>query len=116
MSHIVAVKEASPIAGRYFAKRREYGVKRFRGGWRLLHLSQKVCIRLTHFCCRLLLIIALQMRSLMDPGISLLHIDPQGRCLDESFRQKSAHAFELTRQALFSETRVSEVAMAVIRS
>ena len=52
-----------------------------------------VFIRLTHFCCRLLFVIAKPLRSPMDPGISLLHVGPQGRCLGESFGQENAHAF-----------------------
>src|SRR6266487_1716846 len=90
---IVAMKEARPITGGDFAKRREHGGKRFRWNWRLLHLSQEVFIRLTHFCCRLLFVIAQQMRSSIDPCISLLYIRPQRSGLRESLCQKSEHAF-----------------------
>jgi len=96
---VVTVKESSPIAGRHFAKRREHGGKRFRWSWDvcssdlLLHFSQEIFIRLTHFCCRVISVIGEDMRRPMDPGISSLDIGPQGSGLGESFDQKSAHAF-----------------------
>jgi len=90
---VVTVKESSPIAGRHFAKRREHGGKDVCSSDLLLHFSQEIFIRLTHFCCRVISVIGEDMRRPMDPGISSLDIGPQGSGLGESFDQKSAHAF-----------------------
>ncbi len=82
----------------------------------MLHFRQERFVGLTHRCRRMLFVIGENMDGTMHPGISLLYIWPHGSSEVESFRQESVHAFELTRQAPFSEARVSEVAMAVIRS
>ena len=112
---IVTMKEARPIARRDFVKGGEHGSKGFRGGRRLLHVRQECFVGLAHHGCRQLVVIGEQMSSTMHPSISLLDIRPQGGGFGEPLRQKREHAFELTRQAPFSETRVSEAVMAAIR-
>src|SRR5260221_671147 len=94
---IVTMKEARPIARRDFAKSGEHGSERFRGGRRLLHFRQERFVGLAHLCRQPLVVIGEKMSSLMHPGIPLLHIYPQWSGFSKSFRQESAHAFELTR-------------------
>lgn len=113
---IITMKEAGPIAGGDSAKGGEHHGKQFRGGRRVLHFRQERFVGLAYLCCRVVFIIGEKMGGTMHPGISLLHICPQGSGFGEPFRQERLHAFELTRQAPFSETRVSEATMAVIRA